>query len=104
MISPRLHQYSSPNFKWGNIDGCTFSTAIDFGYREVVYCKQNVFDVPSFVHELTHLFNAYSDVTLVESIAVTAVMTMPHLPFQKPHPSSKACQLSHLLNGDVKGR
>ena len=64
-------------------------------YNEVVHWKRNVFKVPSgkvgkaFVFELAHLFNAYVEASTLESVAITAAMTLPSLLLQKPHHLSK---------------
>jgi hypothetical protein len=44
----------------------------------------------SFVRELTRMFQAYADISSLESVALTATMVMPALLLQKPHPKSKA--------------
>ena len=76
-----------------------------------------VFKVPSgrvgklFVHELARLFLVYAEGTTLESIALTAAMTMPSLLLQKPHRSSKVkehihcleCRLKLWTEGDLNG-
>ena len=64
-----------------------------------------------FVHELARLFLAYVEGTTLESIALTAAMTMPSLLLQKPHRSSKVkehihcleCRLKLWTEGDLDG-
>jgi hypothetical protein len=53
----------------------------------------------------------YADISLLESVALTATMVMPALLLQKPHPKSKAKQHTLYLNrrvnqwmdGDING-
>ena len=64
-----------------------------------------------FVRELARLFLAYAEGTTLESIALTAAMTMPSLLLQKPHRSSKVkehircleCRLKLWTEGDLDG-
>ncbi|KAL5467485.1 hypothetical protein EMCRGX_G031714 [Ephydatia muelleri] len=65
-------------------------------YTEVVFWKKNVFTVPlgasgkSFVSELARLFQAYSDGSGLESIALKAITVASRLLLQKPFRTSKA--------------
>ena len=43
-----------------------------------------------YVKELTRMFDAFATESALESIAVTAAMTMPALLLQKPHAKSKS--------------
>ena len=104
-------------YKWCNIDGTMYKEAITNAYSEVVHWKRNIFKVPSgragksFVHELSRLFRAYAEGNSLESIALTAAMTLPSLLLQKPHRSSKAKEHVQCLErrlklweeGDVEG-
>jgi len=73
-----------------------FVKTITNAYNEVVHWRRNIFKVcsaragKSFVCELVHLFNAYTEGTTLESIVVTAAMTLPSIILQKPHRSLKA--------------
>jgi hypothetical protein len=57
------------------------------------------------------MFQAYADISSLESVALTATMVMPALLLQKPHPKSKAKEhtlyLNHRLkqwmDGDING-
>ena len=92
---PVYSPINEPTFAWGNIDGDTFSHSITCCYAEVVHWKRNLFKVPSgkvgssFVKELTRLIRAYADSSALESVALKAVMVMPHLLLQKSHRTSK---------------
>ena len=84
-------------------------------YAEVVHWKRNLFKIPagkagnSFVKEITRLLRAYTEASVLESVALKAVMVMPHLLLQKSHHTSKAkdhvAQLERRLetwaNGDL---
>eukprot|EP00731_Ephydatia_muelleri_P014864 Em0008g584a len=65
-------------------------------YTEVVFWKKNVFTVPlgasgkSFASELAQLFQAYSDGSGLESIALKAITVASRLLLQKPFRTSKA--------------
>lgn len=81
-----------------------------------MYWKRNLFKVPSgkagttFVRELSCMFRAYADRSALESVAMKAVMVMPALLLQKPHPRSKAkehalhldCGLQLWRSGELK--
>ena len=87
---PDLPQLGPPNFRWGNLDGNSFSRAIDKAYEETVHWKCNLFDVPRgnagtlFVQETARLLDAYSHAIVLEGIALKAVMVLPALLLQKP--------------------
>ena len=80
-----------------------FVRSITNAYNEVVHWRRNIFKVPSgragksFVRELVRLFNAYAESNTLESIAVTAAMTLPSLVLQKLHRSSKAKKHAQCL-------
>ena len=75
---------------WGKNDGNITCTQLTTCYNEVVHWKRNLFRVPigktgdAFVSELASLFNAYTTTSSLESIALYAAMTMPHLLLQRP--------------------
>ena len=78
------------------MDGETISCALNGIYDKTVHWKTNLFKVPSgkagtaFVRELSQMFRAYADRSALESVVMKAVMVMPALLLQKPHPRSKA--------------
>ena len=95
-LLPPFTKARAPLFKWSDsIDGESFSVKIQEAYKEVIRWRRNVFLVPSgkagekFVGEMSRMFRAYGESTPLESVALTAAMTMPHLLLQKPHPKSK---------------
>ena len=55
-----------------------------------------MFEIPrgnagsSMVREVSHLLEAYSNASAMESVALKAAMAFPALMLQKPHPKSKA--------------
>ena len=108
-------QAHEPIFMWGIHDGTTFDHSLTCCYAEVVHWKRNLFKIPSgkagnsFVKEITRLLRAYTEASALESVALKAVMVMPHLLLQKSHRTSKAkdhvAQLERRLetwaNGDL---
>ena len=116
-VLPQFTPLSTPNFRWGDMDGKTFSHSIDRSYEEIVHWRRNLFKIPSgkagkaFIRELTHLFQAYADGSALESVAMNAAMVMPALLLQKPHSRSKAKEHTlHLerrlrlwIEGDLEG-
>ena len=98
-----LPAYIPSNFKWGEKDGETFVRSINAIYDEIVHWKQKNFKTPSgkagrmFVQELTRLFTAYVESSMLESISLKAAMVMPTLLLQKPHQRSRLKELlTHL--------
>ena len=93
---PPFSSSSEPTFSWGDMDGETFSCALNGIHDETVHWKRNLFNVPSgkvgtaFVRELSKMFRVYTDRSALESVAMKAAMVMPALLLQKPHPRSKA--------------
>ena len=94
---------AEPDFSWGEVDGMVFCRALNRIYDETTHWNRNLFKVPSgkagtaFVRELSHMFRAFADSSALESVAMKAVMVMPALLLQKPHPRSKARDhVSHL--------
>ena len=84
-------------------DGDTITALLDKVYEKTVHWRQNVFELPrgrigsAFVRELSRLIEAYSDDTVLESIAMKAVMVMPALLLQRPYPKSRAKDHSRVL-------
>ena len=99
---PPFPPSSDSTFCWGNVDGETFSCALNGIYDEIVHWKRNLFKVPSgkagtaFVRELSRMFRAYADCSALERVTMKAAMIMPALLLQKPHPRSKA--KDHVLH------
>ena len=100
---PHLSSSAEPDFSWGEVDGMVFCRALNRIYDETTHWNRNLFKVPSgkagtaFVRELSHMFRAFADSSALESVAMKAVMVMPALLLQKPHPRSKARDhVSHL--------
>ena len=104
-------------FTWSeSMNGQSFSVKIRQAYETVVRWKRNIFLVPSgkageqFVREISRMFKAFGESTPLESIALTAAMTLPHLLLQKPHQKSKVKEhikclerrLPLWLNGDIE--
>ncbi len=98
---PPYKPIPEPNFRWDSEeDGKTITCTLNRIYDKIVHWRRNLFKVPSgkhgksFVRELTRMFNAYAEGSLLEIIAV---MTMPALLLQKPSSKSKAKEhTSHL--------
>ena len=63
---------------------------------EVVHWRRNIFCVPSgsaekaFVLEVSRLIRAFCEGSALETVAMKAIMILPHVVLQKPHPSSTA--------------
>ena len=101
---------------WGNRDSASFIVAVENAYNQAVHWRRNLFKVPlgkagkQFVKELARLFQAFSDQTPLERIALKAAMLMPMLLFQKPHTTSKAKEhlqcldrrLTHWFAGEIE--
>ena len=116
-LLPSFAPMQSPTFHWGDVEGVVFDCDIQNCYKEIVHWKRNLFKVPSgrasksFIRELARLFQAYADVSALESVALQAAMIMPALLLQKPHSKSKAKEHStHLdrrlklwMSGDITG-
>ena len=92
---PNFSPMQDPTFVWGNCDGNTVCSHLNTCYNEVIHWKRNLFKVPlgkigdSFVSEMARLFSAYATSSSLESIALHAAMSMPHLLLQKPPGRSK---------------
>ena len=113
---PPFSEMSASQFTWGNRDGASFTVAVENAYNQAVHWRQNLFKVPSgkagkqFVKELARLFQAFSDQTPLERIALKAAMLMPMLLLQKPHTASKAKEhlqcldrrLTHWFAGEIE--
>ena len=93
---PTFSLSSYPTFDWGEMNGKTFSRALNGKYSEIVHWTRNLFEVPSgkagtaFVRELSRLFRAYAGHLALESVAMKAAMVMPALLLQKLHLQSRA--------------
>ena len=80
----------------GAIDGATVWDSITAAYCEVVHWRRNLFTVPNghagkdFVRELTRLFRAFGEQSLLEGLALKAALLLPVLVLQRPHSASRA--------------
>ena len=101
-----LPPYKSPNtenFKWGEKDAAEFYRDLDVAYREVVQWRRNIFMVPlgkigeQFIQELSSLYHSYGNSDARETVALTAVITMPTLLLQKPHRKSTISEHVQVL-------
>ena len=87
---------SGANFAWGDSSGDSFVKNLLSAYAEVVHWKRNVFLVPSgssgkaFVRELARLLRTLTEGSALAPVAMTAIITMPHLLLQKPTPKSRS--------------
>ena len=93
---PPFIRMAIPSFTWGSLSTQSFIDQMSRTYTEVVFRKNNVFTVPlgasgkSFVSELARLFQAYSDGSGLELIALKAITVASRLLLQKPFRTSKA--------------
>ena len=91
---PAFQPAPPPRFDWGLLDGDDFSHALSAAYAEAMHWRRNIFSIPSgaagkaFVLELSRLIRAFAERSTLEAVAMKAIMVMPHLLLQKPHPSS----------------
>ena len=85
---PPYFQVHESTFTWGKHDGTTFAHSLTYCYAEVVQWKRNLFKVLLVkqetppVKEITRLLRAYTEASALESVALKAVMVMPHLLLQ----------------------
>ena len=72
-----------------------FTEMVDSAYTKIVHWRSNIFKLPTgalakkVLAELTRLFQAFNEKSLLENIAVKAAMILPALVLQKPHPNRK---------------
>ena len=94
---PALPSYATidpSNFCWGK-EREAITHQLNKAYNEVVHWKKNLFKIPSgktgmvFGNEISSLLSIYADASPLESITITAIMTMPALLLQKPQPRPK---------------
>ena len=114
---PSYERVPVVSFMWGDQIGVDVSHAVECAYAEAVHWRRNVFLVPSgkiskaYVKEQSRLFFAYTESTVMESIALKATMLMPLLLLQKPHIASKSKEhvqclerrLKQWKEGDING-
>ena len=80
-----LPTMEEPNFIWGNNQGEEYCAKVNQAYEEVVHWRRNLFQVPSgsagkaFVTELARLYQAYTDGSSLESVALKACTVAPIL-------------------------
>ena len=103
-------------FKWGGIDGKTFTERVELIYEKVVYWKKNLFLLPTgksgklYIDESAELLYSWVEGTALHNIAFKAIMVMPYLLLQKPSKNSKAKdhltplerRMQSWLKGDLK--
>ena len=83
-------------FKWGGIDGKTFTERVELIYEKVVYWKKKLFLLPTgksgklYIDESAELLNSWVEGTALHNIAFKGIMVMPYLLLQKPSKNSKA--------------
>ena len=76
-------------FKWGDIDGKSFTEKVELIYEKVVYWKKNLFLLPTGksgklnIDESVKLLNRWLEETALHNIAFKAMMIMPNLLLQK---------------------
>ena len=93
---PPFSPAHSPDFKSGEMEGVNVVADIDMIYSKIVHWRHNPFKIPSgkqgkvFVQEMTGLFNAYSEASSLEGVAIKAAMVLPALVLQKPSKTSKS--------------
>ena len=114
---PAFQPQQAPTFQWGTVDGPEFAHSITCANDEAVHWRRNVFTLPSgsvgkaFVEELSKLFRAYAETSVMECIALKAAALMPLLLLQRPHAKCKAKDLVACLQrrllawkaGDIDG-
>ena len=94
---------AEPIFMWNDVDGVSFSSPVKSCYDVVVHWRRNVFKVPfrkvgaSFVREQARLFQAHSDSSTLESVALYAALIMPPLLLQRPPGKHRTRELSRHL-------
>ena len=94
---------TAPSFSWGSLSGTEFASIINAAYTETVHWRRNLFKVPSgkegkaFVAEMARLYRSYAETSALESVALKAAMTMPHLLLQKPSAKSNAKEHCQVL-------
>lgn len=94
---PSFPASSEATLSWGDVDGKTFSRALNGIYDEA---GNKSFQSPfrqGWNRELSQMFRAYADCSALESVAVQAAMVMPTLLLLRPHPQSKAKDHIHHL-------
>ena len=83
-------------FKWGDINGKTFTEGVELIYEKVFYWKKNLFLLPTgksrklYIDESVKLLNSWVEGTALHNIAFMAIMIVPNLLLQKPSKNSKA--------------
>ena len=76
-------------FKWGDIDGKSFTEKVELIYEKVFYWKKNLFLLPTGksgklnIDESVKLLNRWLEETALHNIAFKAMMIMPNLLLQK---------------------
>ena len=93
---PAFVNMAEQNFTWGSCDSKSFSKSLQSAYAEVVHWRPNLFKLPQgkagklLVSELARLYLAFATGSVLESVALKAVIVLPLLLLQKPARNSKA--------------
>ena len=88
--------------------GSDFSSVLNKVYNEAIHWRRNLFSIPvgeagyQFVHELSRLFQPYTDCSSLEGITLKAAMLMPILLLQKPHFRSRSKDDARVLDRRLK--
>ena len=111
---PPFKKCAATSFKWNDLDGSEACKELSRIYDNVVFWRKNLFLVPSgrvgkdFVSEMCNIFQAYSNATAMEVIALKAFVVLQVLLWQKPSAKSKSrdhvYHLQHRLNLWKEGR
>ena len=94
-ILPPFAPSSSSNFMWGELSSEDFTSLVEDAYEKIVHFRRNHFEIPrgkagkGFIDEINQLLIAYNDASALEGVAMKAIMVMPSLLLQRPHPKSK---------------
>ena len=107
---PASQPASAQQFTWGSLEGEDFAHALSAAYAEVVHWRRNIFCIPSgsagkvFVLEVSRLIRAFCEGSALETVAMKAIMVLPHVVLQKPHPSSTAKEHHACLERRLEAR
>ena len=102
-----LNPSTGSTFVWGAVDITSFTKLLDTAYKEAVHWRKtysNFYKVKWASHspmtiELTHLFNAFSTSSALESVALREATVMSLLILLKPHCTSRTKEhINHLEN------
>ena len=92
--APYAPDPEAATFEWGARSGIDIISTLNAIYEEVVHWHGGLFTVPlggsgkKFAIEAMRLIEAFTEENALEPIALVALMTMPHLLLQDPHPTA----------------